>query len=69
MQFQIECNRFLKNHQTCLTCDELFEMREARVIVCNEQGYSYGDICPQCIRMGSNWLGSQLQQLSRRLTL
>jgi predicted amidophosphoribosyltransferase len=69
MQFQIECNSFLKNNQTCLTCNEQFEMKEARVIVCNEQGYSYGDICPECIRRGSNWLGSQLQQLNQGLSV
>jgi uncharacterized protein CbrC (UPF0167 family) len=62
MQFQIECNSFLKNHQTCLTCNQQFEMMEARVIVCNEQGDSYGDICPSCIERGSNWVGAQLQQ-------
>lgn len=61
MQFQIECNSFLKNSQTCLTCNELFEMREARVIVCNERGDRYGDICPQCIGMGFNWIETQLQ--------
>lgn len=64
MQFQIECNSFFKTHQTCLTCDEQFELKEARLIVCNEQGDSYGDICPQCIAMGSNWIGRQLQQLT-----
>jgi predicted amidophosphoribosyltransferase len=68
MQFQIECNRLLKNYQTCLTCQEPFEMREARVIVCNEQGDSYGDICPHCIAMGFNWIGNQLQHLSHRLS-
>jgi uncharacterized protein CbrC (UPF0167 family) len=63
MQFQIECNSFLKSDQTCLTCNEQFEMTEARVIVCNEQGDSYGDICPYCIAMGCNWLERKLQQL------
>jgi len=43
-------------------------MSEARVIVCNEQGDSYGDICPECIAMGFDWIGNQLQQLSRRLS-
>lgn len=69
MQFQIECNSFLKNNQTCLTCKELFEMREARVIVCNERGDSYGDICPQCMALGFDWIGSQLEQLNQRLSL
>ncbi|HAG84699.1 MAG TPA: hypothetical protein DCL61_26995 [Cyanobacteria bacterium UBA12227] len=69
MQFQIECNSLLKNYQTCLTCREPFEMREARVIVCNERGDSYGDICPQCIAMGFNWIGNQLQHLSQQVSL
>ncbi len=64
MQFQIECNSFSKNDQACLICNEGFEMKEARVIVCNEQGDSYGDICPECIAMGINWIGSQLQDLT-----
>ena len=42
-------------------------MREARVILCNEQGDSYGDICPQCIAMGFNWIGNQLQRLNDRV--
>ncbi len=63
MQFQIECNSLLKNHQMCVTCNKQFEMKEARVIVCNEQGDSVGELCPKCIRMGFHWLGSQLQQL------
>ena len=67
MQFQIECNRIFKKHQMCLTCHEQFEMREARVIVCNEQGDSYGDICPQCVAMGFKWIGSKLQQVTPRI--
>jgi uncharacterized protein CbrC (UPF0167 family) len=63
MQFQIECNSFFRDFQTCLICNQQFEMKEARVIVCNEEGDSYGDICPHCIVMGSNWIGSKLQQI------
>jgi hypothetical protein len=66
MQFQIECNS-LKKKQICLTCHEQFEMREARVIVCSEQGDSYGDICPQCVAMGFNWVGRQLKQLTAQI--
>ena len=67
MQFQIECNSFLKKSQTGLTCNERFEMKEARVIVCNQRGDSYGDICPQCITMGFGWIGKQLQYLAPRV--
>ena len=66
MQFQIECNP-LKDYQTCLTCNDQFEMKQARVIVCDEKGDSYGDICPQCIAMGFNWIGRQIQELSPRV--
>nr|OEJ77172.1 hypothetical protein BH720_00405 [Desertifilum tharense IPPAS B-1220] len=68
MKFQIECNRLLKMPKTCLTCQNLFEMGEARVIVCNDEGDSYGDICPHCIAMGSSWLGNKIQRFDRKLS-
>lgn len=66
MQFQIECHP-IKDYQTCLTCNDQFEMKQARVIVCDEKGDSYGDICPQCIAMGFDWIGRQIQNLSPRV--
>lgn len=61
MKFQIECNR-LPNAQSCLICHQQFQMREARLIICNDQGDSYGDACPDCIARGATWIGSHLQQ-------
>jgi hypothetical protein len=67
MQFQIECNT-LKNNQMCLTCNQLFQAREARLIVCSEKGDGYGDVCPECIGRGAHWIKSQLQEFSRKFS-
>lgn len=66
MQFQIECNTE-KISQVCLICHQNFQILAARLIVCNDQGEGYGDICPQCTAKGSNWVHHQLQQLSNQL--
>ncbi|MEC4883909.1 MAG: hypothetical protein SAL70_21650 [Scytonema sp. PMC 1070.18] len=66
MQFQIECNN-LTNNQLCLVCNQLFQMKDARLIVCSSQGDSYGDVCPDCVSRGANWIKSQLHQLSSNL--
>lgn len=60
MQFQIECNT-LKNNQICLICNTQFQMQAVRLIVCNDRGDGYGDICPQCIAMGADWIGNKLK--------
>ena len=65
MQFQIECNT-LKNSEICLICTKQFQMQKARLIICNDQGDSYGDICPQCAAMGAYWIGQQLKALDGR---
>lgn len=67
MQFQIECNGSL-NQETCLLCQEQFQMRKARVIVCNDRGDSYGELCPKCVAKGYNLLGTKLQQLTHLLS-
>ena len=68
MQFQLECNSLSSKQQTCLACKNPFEMREARVIVCNNHGDGYGDICPQCIAMGRSWIKRRLKQLNQKLS-
>ena len=68
MQFQVECNSFVLKQPTCLICQEQFEVIKARVIVCNDEGDGYGDICPKCIAMGSVWINSQLQSLHHKFT-
>ncbi|RUR84467.1 hypothetical protein ACF3DV_19360 [Chlorogloeopsis fritschii PCC 9212] len=65
MQFQIECNS-KNNSQKCLICHQHFQMNAARLIVYNDQGDSYGDICPQCIARGGNWIKIQLHAFSQR---
>lgn len=41
-------------------------MKEARVIVCNKRGYSYGDVCHTCIVMGEMWVKIKVKQIMRR---
>ncbi|MBD2446398.1 hypothetical protein H6G76_04325 [Nostoc sp. FACHB-152] len=62
MQFAIECNT-LKKQQMCLICHHPFQMGAARLVVCSNQGDSYGDVCPECISRGGSWIGSQLRQI------
>ncbi len=62
MQFQIECNKSKKN-QTCWFCNSLFESKEARVIIYDDWGIDRGEVCPQCLQMGSIWLNQRFEQL------
>ncbi|MBC1223022.1 hypothetical protein GNF10_12050 [Nostoc sp. UCD121] len=66
MKFQIECNTD-KINKICLICQQNFQTHEARLIVCNDQGEGYGDICYECIANGGSWVQSQLQQFSHQL--
>ncbi|MGF1939516.1 MAG: hypothetical protein RM347_035230 [Nostoc sp. ChiQUE02] len=66
MKFQIECNTG-KSSQVCLICQQNFQTHEARLIICNDQGEGYGDICHQCIAKGGNWIQYQLQNFSNKL--
>lgn len=62
MQFQIECNKSIQS-QTCWFCHSLFETKEARVIVYDDRGIDRGEVCPQCLQMGSIWLNQKFEQL------
>lgn len=62
MQFQIECNKSVKS-QTCWFCNSLFEAKEARVIIYDDRGKDRGEVCPQCLQMGSIWLHQKFEQL------
>jgi hypothetical protein len=66
MKFQIECNTG-RSRQVCLICQQNLQINEARLVVCNDQGDGYGDICHQCIAKGGNWIQSQLQEFSKKL--
>lgn len=59
MQFQIECNSMPGNQNYCVICNTLFVTREAQVIVCNELGQIYGEVCPSCLGRGIQWLNEQ----------
>ena len=65
MQLQIECNH-TPQQQSCWICKQLIEMTEAKVIVCNEQGYCYGEVCPKCLKKGFQWLSGQFEQLNQQ---
>jgi hypothetical protein len=64
MQLQIECNQVPFQQQPCLICNRLFEMTEAKIIVCNNQGNDYGEVCPQCLSRGFDWLSAQFERLN-----
>ena len=64
MQLQIECNNTSLSDQPCLLCNQEFELQEARVIVCNEGGANCGDLCPECISKGPDWIWQRLIQTS-----
>lgn len=66
MKFQIECNPG-KISKICLICQQNSQTDEARLIVCNDQGKGYGDICHQCIAKGGDWVQFQLQKFSHQL--
>ncbi|MDZ8065952.1 MAG: hypothetical protein RMY64_09960 [Nostoc sp. DedQUE08] len=66
MKFQIECNTG-KTSKICLICQQSSQTDRARLIVCNDQGEGYGDICHQCISKGGDWVQLQLQKFSHQL--
>ncbi len=66
MKFQIECNTS-QSSQVCLICQQNFQDHEARLIICNDQGEGYGDICYQCMAKGRNWIQFQLQKFSYKV--
>ncbi|MEA5619083.1 hypothetical protein VB711_14735 [Cronbergia sp. UHCC 0137] len=67
MRFQIECNRLL-NSQTCLTCHKQFDLQEARLIICDDEGQCCGDVCPECIAKGAKWIDSRLPKFNQKLS-
>jgi hypothetical protein len=63
MQLQIEYNKFPSKKSRCQLCGQSFAMKEAQVLVCNEQGESHGQVCASCIGRGFNWLQQQFELL------
>ena len=60
MQLQIECNHSPTLEQSCILCRENFSSAKARVIVCNNVGSRFGDLCPTCLSKGPNWIWQEL---------
>lgn len=67
MQLQVECG-FPGLAQPCSLCEQSFEMNEGRVILCDEQGDRYGEVCPQCIGQGIHWLNHQFERLVQQMS-
>lgn len=65
MQLQIECNETLHQQKFCWMCDQLFETKEAKIIVCNDQGNRYGEVCPECLGKGFNWLNRRFELMNQ----
>ncbi|MDX2214961.1 MAG: hypothetical protein SFY66_16860 [Oculatellaceae cyanobacterium bins.114] len=65
MQLQIECNHVPFQKQSCLICNRLFPMTEAKIIVCNDQGKYCGEVCPTCLKKGFDWLSDRFEQLNQ----
>ena len=61
IQLQIECVQSTNSHQCCI-CHKSFQMKDASVIACNNQGDRYGEICTECIAKGSSWLTNRILQ-------
>ncbi|MEP0911262.1 hypothetical protein NDI45_10070 [Leptolyngbya sp. GB1-A1] len=68
MQLQVECG-FPGLAQPCSLCEQSFEMKEGRVILCDDQGDRYGEVCPDCISQGIHWLNHEFERLVQQLTL
>lgn len=67
MQLQVECG-LPGLAQPCTLCEQSFEMKEGRVILCSDQGDKYGEVCPQCISQGIHWLNHQFERLMQQVT-
>jgi hypothetical protein len=65
MQLQIEYNYSPSQKQQCITCNKYFKTTEAKVIVCSDQGRSYGEACPYCLEKGYGWLSDRFELLNQ----
>jgi hypothetical protein len=65
MQLQLEYNSSPFQNQQCLICKEQFKTTEAKILVCNNQGYAFGEACPNCLKEGFNWISDRFEQLDR----
>ncbi|WP_088893335.1 hypothetical protein [Leptolyngbya ohadii] len=67
MQLQVECG-FPGLAQPCSLCEQSFEMKEGRVILCDDQGDRYGEVCPQCISRGVHWINHQFERMVQQVS-
>ena len=37
----------------------------AKILVCNDQGKQYGEVCPNCLGKGFDWLSDRFEQLNQ----
>lgn len=65
MQLQIECNNTSLANQACVLCNQEFELQEVRIVVCQEGENACGDLCPQCISQGPDWIWQHLLQRTK----
>jgi hypothetical protein len=65
MQLQIEYNYSPSQKQQCLICTKYFKMAKAKVIICSNQGRSYGEACPRCLEKGYSWLSDRFELLNQ----
>lgn len=63
MQLQVECNRTPGKSEICLVCNTPFVIEEAQIILCSDQGRSWGDVCITCVNQGLNWISERCDRL------
>lgn len=61
MQLQIECNSLKQGSQACCVCSQLFELGQAKIILCDEQGTARGEVCPSCVHKGFDWIKQEFE--------
>jgi hypothetical protein len=67
IQLQIEYRNSSLNQGACCICEDSFEAKEAKVIVCDDQGDNCGEVCPTCISQGYGWIQDQFNHLNAPL--
>jgi acetylglutamate synthase len=64
MQLQVEYNYSPSQKQQCIICNRQYKSAEAKVIVCNNQGISSGEVCSECLAHGFNWISDRFEHLN-----
>lgn len=61
MQLQIECNSLKQGSQVCCVCSQLFELGQAKIILCDAQGVARGEVCSSCLHKGFDWIKQEFE--------